>query len=104
MNRVSRIRSTRSGARIPSKRSRTGWKQEANAYFDKIRKIGGVLPAIETGFFQREIAESAARYQTEIEKKDRVIVGVNDYVVRRRARRVPLLRVDEAGARHQMTG
>jgi methylmalonyl-CoA mutase N-terminal domain/subunit len=75
-------------------------EQEANAYFDKIEKLGGVLPAIQRGFFQREIAESAARYQTEIEKKERVIVGVNDFVVQEELR-VPLLRMDEAGARHQ---
>ncbi len=76
-------------------------EQEANAYFDRIEQLGGVLPAIKRGFFQREIAESAARYQTEIEKKERVIVGVNDYVVDEELR-VPLLRVDEAGARHQI--
>ncbi len=74
---------------------------EANAYFDKIEKLGGVLPAMEKGFFQREIAESAARYQNEIEKKERVIVGVNDYVVEEELK-VPLLRVDEAGARRQI--
>ena len=75
-------------------------EQEANAYFDKIEKLGGVLPSIEKGFFQREIANSAARYQTEIEKQERVIVGVNEYVVEENLK-VPLLRVDEAGARHQ---
>ncbi len=75
-------------------------EQEANAYFDQIAKLGGVLPAIQKGFFQREIAESAARYQTEIEKKERVIVGVNDFVVQEDLK-VPLLRVDGAGARHQ---
>ena len=76
-------------------------EQEANAYFDRIEKFGGVLPALEKGFFQREIAESAARYQTEIEKKERVIVGVNDYVVQEELK-VPLLRVDEAGAQRQI--
>ncbi len=76
-------------------------EQQANAYFDKIEKLGGVLPAIIKGFFQREIAESAARYQTEIEKHERVIVGVNDFVVDEELK-VPLLRVDEAGARHQV--
>ncbi len=74
---------------------------QANAYFDQIEKLGGVLPAIEKGFFQREIAESAARYQNEIESKARVIVGVNDYVVQEELK-VPLLRVDEAGARHHL--
>jgi len=76
-------------------------EQAANAYFDRIEKLGGVLPAIEKGFFQREIAESAARYQSEIEKKERIIVGVNDYVVDEELK-VPLLRVDEAGARHHL--
>ncbi|MBI3913901.1 MAG: methylmalonyl-CoA mutase family protein, partial [Chloroflexi bacterium] len=74
---------------------------QANAYFDKIERLGGVLPAIEKGFFQREIGESAARYQNEIESKARVIVGVNDYVVPEELK-VPLLRVDEAGARHHV--
>ncbi|MBM3128464.1 MAG: methylmalonyl-CoA mutase [Chloroflexi bacterium] len=76
-------------------------EREANAYFDRIEKIGGVLPALEKGFFQREIAESAARYQTEIEKKERVVVGINDYVVQEELK-VPLLRVDEAGAQRQI--
>ena len=76
-------------------------EQAANAYFGRITKVGGVLPALEKGFFQREIAESAARYQTEIEKKERVIVGVNDYVAQEELK-VPLLRVDEAGAQHQI--
>jgi methylmalonyl-CoA mutase N-terminal domain/subunit len=76
-------------------------EREAYAYFDKIEQLGGVLPAIEKGFFQREIAESAARYQAEIEKKERIIVGVNDYVVEE-GLKVPLLRVDEAGAQHHI--
>jgi methylmalonyl-CoA mutase N-terminal domain/subunit len=76
-------------------------EQAANVYFDKIEKLGGVLPAIEQGLFQREIAESAARYQAEIEKKDRIIVGVNDYVVEEELK-VPLLRVDAAGERRQI--
>lgn len=76
-------------------------EREAYAYFDKIEQLGGVLPAIEKGFFQREIAESAARYQAEIEKKERIIVGVNDYIVEEDLR-VPLLRVDEAGAQRQI--
>lgn len=76
-------------------------EKQAWEYFDKVDKFGGVLPAIENGFFQREIAESAARYQSEIEKKERVIVGVNEYVLDEKLK-VPLLRVDEAGARHQI--
>ena len=76
-------------------------EEQANAYLARIEKFGGVLPAIEHGFFQREIAESAARYQTEIEKRERTIVGVNDFVVQENLR-VPLLRVDETSARHHL--
>ncbi|MBI4871268.1 MAG: methylmalonyl-CoA mutase family protein [Candidatus Riflebacteria bacterium] len=57
-------------------------RMEAGAedYFRRIEALGGVLPAIEKGFFQREIAESAFRYQKETETGQRVIVGVNRYV------------------------
>lgn len=74
---------------------------EAYAYFQKIENLGGMLPAIERGFQQREIAEAASRYQREIDAKERVIVGVNEYVTEEELR-VPLLRVDEAGARRQI--
>ena len=74
---------------------------EAYEYFRKIENFGGMLPAIERGFQQREIAEAASRYQREIDAKERIIVGVNDYVTDETLR-VPLLRVDEAGARHQI--
>lgn len=73
---------------------------EAYDYFRKIENLGGMLPAIERGFQQREIAEAASRYQREIDQKDRIIVGVNEYVTGE-GLRVPLLRVDETGARHQ---
>lgn len=76
-------------------------EQEAYAYFDQIDKLGGVLPAIERGFQQREIAEAAARYQREIDAHERVIVGVNDYLVDEELR-VPLLRVDQAGEQHHL--
>lgn len=76
-------------------------EKQARDYFVKIEKLGGVLPAIEKGFFQREIADAAARYQREIDQRERVIVGVNDFVVQEELK-VPLLRVDEAGARHQI--
>jgi methylmalonyl-CoA mutase N-terminal domain/subunit len=52
---------------------------EAYEYFDRIRKLGGVIPAIKENFFQREIAEASFRYQHEIEQKQRIIVGVNRY-------------------------
>jgi len=50
-------------------------------YFDRIEALGGVVRAIEMGFFQKEIADSAARYQREIDTKQRIIVGVNDFVL-----------------------
>jgi methylmalonyl-CoA mutase, N-terminal domain len=52
---------------------------EAYDYFDRIRRLGGVVPAIKENFFQREIAEASFRYQSELERGERVIVGVNRY-------------------------
>jgi methylmalonyl-CoA mutase N-terminal domain/subunit len=56
-------------------------EEQAEAYFKKIDAIGGVIPAIERGFFQKEIADAAYRYQSELESKRRIMVGVNDFVV-----------------------
>lgn len=55
-------------------------EEEAYEYFDKIEALGGVIPAIEKGFFQKEIARAAYRYQKETDEKERIIVGVNEYV------------------------
>jgi methylmalonyl-CoA mutase N-terminal domain/subunit len=52
---------------------------EARDYFDRIRKFGGVIPAIKENFFQREIADASFRYQHEVEQKQRIVVGVNRY-------------------------
>ena len=68
---------------------------EAYDYFDRIRKLGGVIPAIKENFFQREIAEASFRYQSEVEAKQRIVVGVNRYSSRR-TRRVEILRIDPA--------
>jgi len=54
---------------------------EAEAYFNKIDGMGGVIAAIERGFFQKEIADSAYRYQSELESRQRIMVGVNDFTV-----------------------
>src|SRR3990170_7304786 len=69
-------------------------------YFERIETLGGVIPAIEKGFFHREIAEAAFRYQREVEKKERIIVGVNEYVMDE-ALRIPLLQMDPEGERRQ---
>ena len=65
-------------------------------YLNRIDALGGVLPCIQNGFFQREIAESAYRYQQEIDTHRRSIVGVNDYVMEEHVK-VPTLYVDYAG-------
>jgi methylmalonyl-CoA mutase N-terminal domain/subunit len=70
-------------------------ESEAYDYFDRIRKLGGVIPAIEENFFQREIADASFRYQAEVEAKQRVVVGVNRYVADEEAP-IELLRVDPA--------
>ncbi|MCX8057350.1 MAG: methylmalonyl-CoA mutase family protein [Ignavibacteria bacterium] len=66
-------------------------EQEANEYFKKIDELGGVIPAIEMGFFQKEIANAAYRYQKEIEEKQRIIVGVNEFVEKEEKIEIPIL-------------
>jgi methylmalonyl-CoA mutase N-terminal domain/subunit len=55
-------------------------QQEARAYFDRIEQLGGMLPAIEAGFFRREIADAAFAYQREVDARRKLIVGVNAFV------------------------
>jgi methylmalonyl-CoA mutase N-terminal domain/subunit len=69
-------------------------------YIRRIDEMGGMLRAVEEGFPQKEIAESAYRYQREIEKGERVIVGVNEFRIEEDAP-IPLLRIDESVARAQ---
>jgi methylmalonyl-CoA mutase, N-terminal domain len=68
---------------------------EAYDYFDRIEKLGGVVPAIKDNFFQREIAEASFRYQAEIEAKQRIVVGVNRYELEDEPE-LELLRIDPA--------
>ncbi len=56
-------------------------EKEAKGYIRKIDEMGGMLKAIDRGFPQKEIIESAFRYQQQVEKKEKTIVGVNDFVV-----------------------
>jgi methylmalonyl-CoA mutase N-terminal domain/subunit len=76
-------------------------EREAYEIFEKIEKLGGVIRAIEAGYFQREIAESAARYQWEIDTRRRTIVGVNDYILDELLH-IPLLEMDPEGERRQI--
>lgn len=55
-------------------------EKEANEIFEQIDAMGGVIPAIEAGYFQKEIADAAYRYQKEVERKEKIIVGVNEFV------------------------
>jgi methylmalonyl-CoA mutase N-terminal domain/subunit len=73
---------------------------QAYEYFDRIEALGGVVPAIERGFFQREIAASAYRYQREIEERRRIVVGVNEYQLDEPLS-IPLLQMDPEGERRQ---
>jgi methylmalonyl-CoA mutase N-terminal domain/subunit len=68
---------------------------EAYDYFERIRKLGGVIPAIKENFFQREIAEASFRYQHEVEQRQRIIVGVNRYA-HEDEQPLELLRIDPA--------
>ena len=76
-------------------------EQQALDYFRQIEELGGVLPAIERGFFQSEIAEAAYVYQREIDAQERMIVGVNAYEDNA-GYRVPLLEMDPEGERRQL--
>ena len=66
-------------------------------YFQQIDRHGGVIPALESGFFQREIADAAYIYQQEEDRLERITVGVNEYVDENESLSIPILRVDEAG-------
>jgi methylmalonyl-CoA mutase N-terminal domain/subunit len=76
-------------------------EQETYDYFRKIEALGGVIPALEKGFFQREIAEAAYRYQMEIDTHQRVVVGVNEYT-EDAPLRIPLLKMDPEGYERQV--
>ena len=74
---------------------------EAESLFAEIESIGGVVRGLEDGWFQRKIAQSAARQQWEIEQHRRVIVGVNEFVTEGDALGIPILRVGEQVDREQ---
>jgi methylmalonyl-CoA mutase N-terminal domain/subunit len=68
---------------------------EAYDYFERIRALGGVVPAIKENFFQREIADASFRYQREVEAGERVVVGVNRYE-EPEERAIEILEIDQA--------
>ncbi|HMS09924.1 MAG TPA: methylmalonyl-CoA mutase family protein, partial [Pyrinomonadaceae bacterium] len=71
-------------------------------YFDKIDGFGGMVEAVEAGFPQREIQESAYQYQKAVERGEQTIVGVNKYVMDEEPSKVNILQIDEAVRDHQL--
>jgi methylmalonyl-CoA mutase N-terminal domain/subunit len=69
-------------------------EQEAEDYFKEIDAQGGVVAGIEKGYFQREIHRASYRYQKEIEDRQRIIVGVNDYIEEDEEIKIPVLYID----------
>jgi methylmalonyl-CoA mutase, N-terminal domain len=76
-------------------------ERQAEAYFAQIEEYGGVVEAIEAGFFQKEIAEASYRYQRSIETKDRIIVGVNAFQKEEEHHDIELLKITDEVAREQ---
>ena len=68
-------------------------EKEAYKYFSKIDELGGVIPAIEMGYFQREIAEAASDYQRRVDSKRRVVVGVNEFTKNDEEIDIPILEI-----------
>jgi methylmalonyl-CoA mutase N-terminal domain/subunit len=69
-------------------------EEKAMEYIQKVDDMGGAIAAIEKGFFQKEIADSAYKYQREIDEKKRTIVGVNDYSTEEGKCPIELLRIN----------
>ena len=70
-------------------------EEGAEAYFARIEALGGVIAGIESGFFQREIANAASVYQREIDGGERIIVGVNRYALENEEIEIPILKIAE---------
>lgn len=77
-------------------------EEKAMEYIQKIDNMGGAIPAIEKGFFQKEIADSAYRYQREIDEKKRIIVGLNEYALENEECPIELLRIDPKVEKEQV--
>lgn len=71
-------------------------------YWRQVAEFGGVIPAIEAGFFQGEISTAAYRFQREIDANERIVVGVNGYADPNEALRVPILKMDPQGYERQV--
>jgi methylmalonyl-CoA mutase N-terminal domain/subunit len=77
-------------------------EREVYDYWQKVDSLGGVLPAIDQGFFQSEISDAAYRYQLETDSSERIIVGVNGYADPEEELRIPILEMDPGGYNRQV--
>jgi methylmalonyl-CoA mutase N-terminal domain/subunit len=77
-------------------------EQQVYDYWRQVEELGGVLPAIEAGFFQQEISNAAYLYQREIDAHERIIVGVNGYADPEAELRIPILKMDPCGYDRQI--
>ena len=77
-------------------------EEEAEAYFKQIEDLGGVIPAIEVGFFQREIAQAASDYQQLVDEKRRIVVGVNEFVKENEKIEIPILEIGSEAEKKQI--
>jgi methylmalonyl-CoA mutase N-terminal domain/subunit len=68
-------------------------EEDVNKIFDEIDSLGGVIPAIEAGYFQKEIADAAYRYQKQLEDKEKFMVGVNEFVEENEEIDIPILQI-----------
>tara|TARA_Y100000782_G_scaffold33168_1_gene36775 strand:+ start:536 stop:2185 length:1650 start_codon:yes stop_codon:yes gene_type:complete len=79
-------------------------EKEAYNYFSKIDDLGGVIPAIEMGYFQREIAEAASDYQRRVDSKRRIVVGVNEFSKNNEEIEIPILEIRKEVEIEQIEG
>ena len=78
-------------------------EEEAESYFNQINELGGVIPAIEMGFFQREIAKSASDYQRLVDDKKRIVVGVNEFIKNNEEIDIPILEIGKNAEENQIS-
>ena len=77
-------------------------EQKAEEYFNEIDDIGGVIPAIEQGYQQREIAKSSSEYQNKVDSKERIVVGVNKFANENEELDIPILEIDTRAEKNQI--
>jgi methylmalonyl-CoA mutase N-terminal domain/subunit len=70
-------------------------EKEANQYFEIVKRLGGTINAIEEGYFQKEIANAASIYQESIDTKDRIIVGINDFIEKDEKLDIEILKISK---------